>query len=320
MTGRAKADRRSAAALFVALMLAPSQGSAQALQSFEDLALRINLDDQLRVEDQSGGRTAGRLMRLTRDEMAIQTEAGEKRFTSDTVREVALRGHSLRKGALIGAGLFAVLGAVATCSHEGGGNCVIIGLFGAAPIGAGVGLAIGSLTSRMGAVYRAPENRASVPPSGGAIGVQASLLEDLALRVNLNDQLQVDDRSGVGTNGRLTRLTADEITLQTAAGEKHFTRETVRQVAVRRHPLRVAVLIGAGAGAAGGAVAACTGPDREECADAPIMAGALGAGVGLAVGALIHKTTIVYPEPQTRTVIVPAISRGAVGVRVSRRW
>jgi hypothetical protein len=51
-----------------------------------------------------------------------------------------------------------------------------------------------------------------------------------------------------------------------------------------------------------------------------ILAGAVGAGVGLAVGALIHKTTIVYPEPEKRTFVVPAISRGAVGVWVSRRW
>ena len=115
-------------------------------------------------------------------------------------------------------------------------------------------------------------------------------------------------------------FTADEIILQAAAGEKHFTRETVRQVAVRRQPLRMAVLIGAGVGAATGAVAGCAGPDREECADAPIVVGAFGAGLGLAVGALIHKTTIVYPEPEQRTFIVPAISRDAVGVRVSRRW
>ena len=108
--------------------------------------------------------------------------------------------------------------------------------------------------------------------------------------------------------------------LQTAAGEKHFTRETVRQVAVRRQPLRLAVLIGAGAGAAAGAIAACTGPEREECADAPIIAGGIGAGLGLAVGALIHKTTIVYPEPEKRISIVPAIARGAVGVTVSRHW
>lgn len=310
-------------ALPIALMLvAPSQGSAQALQSFDDLALRINLDDQLRVEDLSGVKATGRLTRLTADEIAIQTDAGEKRFTNDTVRAVALRGQALRKGALIGAGVFAVLGVVAVCSrdaHEGSGNCVV-GSLGFPLFGAGVGLAMGAVVPQMRIVYRAPGNRASVPRSGGTIGVQASLLEDLALRVNLNDQLRVDDRSGVGTTGRLTRLTADEITLQTAAGETHFTRETVRQIAARRQPIRMAVLIGAGAGAAIGAVAGCAGPDREECADALIMAGAPGAGLGLVVGALIHKTTIVYPEPEQRTFIVPAISRGAVGVQVGRRW
>ena len=61
----------------VALMLvAPSHGSAQALQSFEDLALRINLEDQLQIEDRSGVEATGRLTRFTRDEIAIQTEAG----------------------------------------------------------------------------------------------------------------------------------------------------------------------------------------------------------------------------------------------------
>jgi hypothetical protein len=310
--------------IFVALMLAvASPVSAQTLRAFDDLALRVNFGDLLRVEDQSGVKATGRLTRLTADELAIQTETGEKRFTPDTARAVAVRGHALRKGALVGAGVFAVLGPVLLCSREArdgsNGDCAI-GLLTFAPFGAGVGLALGALTPQMRTVYRAPESRASVSRAGGTIGGQASLLESLALRVNLNDQLRVNDRSGVRTTGRLTRLTADEITLQTAAGEKHFTREMMRQVAVRRQPLRLAVLIGAGAGAAAGAVAGCATSDREECADAPIIVGALGAGLGLAVGALIHKTTVVYPEPVKQTFIVPAISRYAVGVRVSRRW
>ncbi len=311
--------RTGLASFVVVLLVAPSQISAQALQSFEDLALRVNIDDHLRVEDRSGAKATGRLTRLTRDVIAVQTETGEKRFTRDTVRAVAVRGYALRKGALIGAGVFAVLGAVANCSHEGGAGCAIVGLLGGAPIGAGVGLAIAALIPRMKPVYRASEAVASVQPSPAA-SVQTSLLEDLALRVNLNDRLLVEDASGGRAAGRLTRLTAEEITLQTDAGEKHFTRETVRQVAVRRQPLRMAVLIGAGAGAATGAVIACTGPNHEECTDASIMAGALGAGLGLAVGALIHKTTVVYPEPEKRTFVRPAVSRAAVGVQVSRRW
>lgn len=298
------------------VLLAPSLGAAQPLQSFPELPLRVNLDDQLRVEDRSGTRTTGRLTRLTRDEMTIQTDAGEKRFASDAVRVVAVRGHPLRKGALIGAAVFAALGAAASCAHEGGGACIIIGPLGAAPIGAGVGLAVGAISPQMRVVYRAAEMAG--PPA--AIGVEASPLEDLALRVNLNDQLRVENRSGVRTTGRLTRLTGDAITIRTADGEKHFPRDVVRQVAVRHHPLRTAVLFGAGVGAAAGAVAACTGPDREECVDAPIMAAALGAGVGLAVGALIHTTTVVYPEPERRTLVSPVISRGAVGVVASLRW
>ena len=161
--------RRTGLVSFVALMLlAPSQGSAQALQSFEDLALRVNLDDQLQVEDQSGVKATGRLTRLTRDEIAIQTDAGEKRFTSDTVRAVAVRGHALRKGALIGAGVFAVLGAVAVCSREGSeGTASSSDRSAAAPFGAGVGLAMGALIPQMRTVYRAPENRASVPRVAG---------------------------------------------------------------------------------------------------------------------------------------------------------
>src|SRR3990172_3780616 len=161
--------RRTGLVSFAALvLLAPSQARAQVLQSFEDLALRVNLDDRVQVEDQSGARATGRLTRLTRDEMAIQTDAGEKRFASDTVRAVAVRGQSLRKGALIGAGVFAILGAVAICAHEGGRDCIIVGALGAAPIGAGVGLVMGALRSRMRTVYRAPASGASVSTSRAA--------------------------------------------------------------------------------------------------------------------------------------------------------
>jgi hypothetical protein len=301
----------------VLVLLAPSLGAAQTIQSFQDLALRVNLDDQIRVEDRSGATTAGRLTHLTREDIAILTGAGEKRFAGETVRDIAVRSPSFRKGALIGAGVFAVLGAVATCSHEGGGTCIIIGTLGGAPIGAGVGLAMAALIPQMKTVYRAPET--AVFLSRAAIG-GPSLLEDLALRVNLDDQLRVEDRSGVRTTGRLTRLTDDEIAMQTSAGEKHFTRETVGRIAVRRQPFRAAVLIGAGVGAAAGALAACTGSEREECVDAPIMAAALGAGVGLAAGALIHRTTIVYPESDRRALMWPVISRDAVGVMVALRW
>jgi hypothetical protein len=306
-----------AIAICCALILAaPGHASAQVVQAFEDLALRVNLDDHLRVEDESGRRAAGRLTRVTPDEIAILTESGERRFTRGTVREVAVRGYALKRGALIGALAFAVLGVAAMCAH-GEKNCAIIGPLAAAP-GAGVGLAFGALIPRTRPVYRGSTDRVSEPASAG--GVQAGFLSDLALRANLDDQIQVEDRSGVRTTGRLAHLAGDEIVVRTDVGEKRFARETVRQVAVRRRPLRLAVLVGAGVAATAAAVAACKGPDREECADAPILAGGLGAGLGLAVGAVIHRTAVVYPEPDSKVFVLPMISRDAVGVRVSRRW
>jgi len=159
---------------------------------------------------------------------------------------------------------------------------------------------------------------ASVSPS--PLGIQAGFLSDLALRANLDDQIQIEDGSGVRTTGRLTHLAKDEVVVRTDAGEQRFARETVRRVAIRRRPIRLAVLVGAGAGAAAAAVAACTGPDREECADATILAGGLGAGLGLAVGAGLHRTTVVYPAADGRVSVLPLISRGAIGLSISRRW
>ena len=51
--------------------------------------------------------------------------------------------------------------------------------------------------------------------------------------------------------------------------------------------------------------------------DLPILPGA---GAGVLVGSLIHKTTMVYPEQGTRASLAPVISRHAVGVRASLGW
>ncbi|MBZ5556358.1 MAG: hypothetical protein LAO77_03680 [Acidobacteriia bacterium] len=296
------------------LALSSSPATAQTIQSFEDLPLRVNLGDQVRVEDESGVETTGRLSRLTRDDITILTDGRDTHLTRENVRAVAVRGYSLGRNALIGAGVFAALSAVAVAVHGEAG----IGPVGAAPIGAGAGAAIGALIPQMKTIYRAPDNRVSVPAARGAAG--AGLLEDLGLRVNLDDRLRVEDQSGSVTTGRLTGLTRDEMAIQTGAGEKKFTRERVRQVAVRRQPLRMATLIGAGAGVALGALTECRGGDTTECPDGLVLLGGLGAGAGAIVGLLVHSTTIVYPEPATRTVVSPVISRGGAGVRFNLRW
>ncbi len=301
-------------------LLVPSPGSAQVLGSFADLALRVNVGDQVQIRDQSGVKITGRLTGLTRDAITIQTDAGEQRFASGAVRDVAVRGHALLRGTLIGAGAIMVLGTAAAVRQ---GNSVGA-VFGGIPVGAGAGLAIGALVPQMKTVYRSPRDGAPVAPSAVAPGAQPGPFDDLGLRINLDDEIRIEDQSGIRITGYVTRLTSDAVTVKTRDGEKQFNRETVRQIELRERPMRTAILIGAGVGVALGAVAGCIGPDRSECADAPILMGGMGAGIGAAVGAFLRKRTVVYPEPKaqglTQTFVLPVISRAGFGIRVSVRW
>ena len=294
------------------VLVAPSFGAAQPIQSFQGLALRVNLDDRLRVEDQSGARTTGRLTRLTRDEIAIQTDAGEKRFTTATVREITVRRNARRKGVLIGAGVGAAVGALAACTGPDRQECadgpILLG-----SVGAGVGLALSALVARTVVVY--PSSRDATPSVGSA--QPPGPFDDLALRVNLDDRLRIEDASGARISGRLTRLTGDELTIQTEAGDKHFTSADVREVAVRGHSLGAGALIGAGAFAV---LLAASPACRSDPDCIPIAAAPFGAGVGLAAGALIPRMTTVLRVRKTQASLTPEFSRGTIGVRASLRW
>jgi hypothetical protein len=303
--------------LLIVLLLLAASSQAQPIDSFERLALLVNLDDDVQVQELSGAAYTGRVVRLTRSYLVIVTPAGTQRVNSDRVRAVALRGHPMRGGALIGAAAFAVLGGFAVCLHKGGSDCAFVGALGAAPIGAGIGLVIGSLIPKMTLVYRAEDDHRPAPalPVPGT-----SLLEDLALHVNLYDRLRVEDQSGNWTEGRLVDMSADEMTIRTASGDHRFTTGGFQQVAVRRRHFRTGTLIGAGAGSIIGALSGCGGDANSDCPDAVIIGGALGAGAGALVGGLLTTTTGVYPKSTKLTIVSPQISRGAVALTVIRQW
>ena len=305
-----------AVSVFALVSFTALPGSAQPLPSFEELALRVNLDDQVRVRDESGAKVTGRLTRVTRDAITIRTDAGEKRFTRDAVRAVEVRGHSIGKSALIGAAAFAVLGGVAAAAHENAGASPA----GAAVIGAGIGAAIGSVVPTRRTIYRASASGASVLQARDAAGAEPDLFDELGPRINLDDRIRVEDQSRVRSTGRLTRLTADRIAILTEAGEQQFTAEALREVAVRRSRVRLLTLIGAAAGMVGGALAECRAQPHSECPDGVVILGGLGAGAGAITGALIQQTTTVYARPGKLTVVVPAIRRDAVGARAGLYW
>jgi hypothetical protein len=289
--------------------------SAQTLQSFQELALRVNLDDELRVQDRSGVTVTGRLTRVTRDAITIVSDAGEKRFARDTVRAVDVRAHPIGKSAVIGAAAFAVLGAVATAVHNGRGNTL-----GAAAVGAGVGAAVGSVVPSWRTIFRISDRDIPALREQDTPSAEPDLFDALGPFINLDDRVGIETQSGVRTTGRLTHLATDRIAIQTDAGEKEFTSDVLREVAVRRSPVRLMTLIGAGAGVAAGALSECRGAPHSECPDGIVLLGGLGAGVGAITGALIQRTTAVYAQPRRVSVVTPVIRRDAVGVHAAVYW
>ena len=295
------------------VLLAPPLVAAQPLDPFRDLALRVNLGDRVRIEDHGGARTTGRLTGLSPDAITLQTEAGETLVPGSAVREVAVRRTWRRRYVLAGAGAGAVIGALAACAGSDREACPEGALL-AGGVGAGVGLALSGLVSRTTILYPSPAGPA---PGRGQAGPPGPF-DELALRVDLGDRLQVEDRSGVKTTGRLTRLTGDELVIDTDDREAHFTSAGVRAVRVRGHRLGpIAALIGAGAYVAAVAAAPSCRSD-PDCL--PIAAAPFGAGLGLVVGALIPRMTTVFPWPATHLSWAPAISRAGLGVRAGLRW
>ena len=183
--------------LSVALVLvAPSVGFSQPHQSFQDLALLVNVDDRLQIKDESGMKTAGRLTQVTRDEIVILTDAGERRFTSTAVRTLTVRRMPRRKGILIGAG-------VGAAGRAGG-----LHRFRPRGVRDRPAPAQRRRRGRRPGPERAPrpgDGRLPSPFEMGARGLAGppGPFDDLALRVNLDDRVRVEDRSGTKTTGRL---------------------------------------------------------------------------------------------------------------------
>lgn len=288
-------------------------GSAQTARTFQDLGLFVNVDDRVQIRDRSGATLIGRVSGLTPGYIEVVTREGAKRFNEDAVTSVELQQHPLKRGALIGAAAFAVLGGVAICAHKGGPGCAVSGAVGAAPIGAGFGLALGSVIPRMRTIYR-PGEQARQPLSAGPSGT--SLLEALGLRVNLEDRVLVRDTSGTLRTGRLIALDRDSMILQTRRGGVALPRAEIEQVDLVRSHLRTGVLVGAAGGAGWGAAAECRAAARD-CPDAILIGMGLGAAAGALAGALTHTTTVVYSR---RIVAAPLVSRTSAGVQIRVAW
>lgn len=302
--------------LILALFLFALPCSAQTLQSYRQLALRVNLDDQVRVVDASGRAATGRLTAMTSEALVVLTPNGEQRFTTRAIRSIDVKGHAMRRGAAVGAAVFLGLNVIAASRNKSAGG--VAGAVFAMSAGAGLGTGIGALIPQDIASYEVQTLDIAAPPvRSGA----SPFFDDIARRANLDDALTVDTHADGRITGRLIALTDDAVTLATDTGPQTIARDTITTIARINRPIRTSALIGAVAGAAVGLSAGCTGNDKSECFDGAVLLGGLSAGAGAIVGALIQQRSIVYTTPRAvAATFSPIWSRRGIGVHVHLRW
>lgn len=142
----------------LALLLAATVAGAQPATTFGELPLRLNTDDSVRVIGADGATTRGTIVGISPATLEVRVNGDIRTFTPDSVREVAVRGDSLRNGTLIGLGAGAAYGvafARAFSDHPRPGEAVTGALiFGG--IGAGIGVGIDALIRGHRVVYRRP--------------------------------------------------------------------------------------------------------------------------------------------------------------------
>jgi hypothetical protein len=153
-------------ALFV-LPLTPVLAGAQvSARSFVELEARLRIGDTVRIIDQSGKDTQGRVDSVSATSLTVTVNGAAQSFSETTVREIKRQRHgSLSMGAALGA-LIAGVTVGAACHgrcNAGPGDVIAWGTF--AGVGAGVGVITALMVTRSDTVFTAPNNsRVSVLP------------------------------------------------------------------------------------------------------------------------------------------------------------
>jgi hypothetical protein len=140
------------------------------------------------------------------------------------------------------------------------------------------------------------------------------------MRLKPGDTVWVVDAQGREVKGKLRELSGTSLTMDNW-GRKTFQAEAVQVVKQKKaHPFWWGALIGGGAGALLSIGLIAQDPS-EACGCEPLITGGIGAGVGVAVAALIpRKELVVYrapgPSNPVRVSVAPVVAPRARGIAV----
>lgn len=167
---------------------------------------------------------------------------------------------------------------------------------------------------------------AALPSSVRAQGI-ARTVDELRLLVKAGDTVRVTDASGREVSGKIVTLAPQSIELRVDDNPQLWNEADIASVSHRRPDSLANGAwwgLGIGAGLVSLAVAVVGVEDGEEGGAALAIGfyGAVGAGIGTGIDALIKKWRVIYQKPATTTGwhVEPIATPHAMGARLSVRF
>lgn len=147
--------------------------------------------------------------------------------------------------------------------------------------------------------------------------------DQLDTRLKAGETVWVTDTEGQKTKGKVRALDATSLTLNGGKG-RTFTAAEVRVVELKRHEnLAGGTLVGLGVGLGLGLIGASTGCEGGSCLAGVALLGAMGAGIGCGIDALIpeNRRDVIYraqpAQAGARFSVKPLVTGRAKAVVVS---
>ena len=145
--------------------------------------------------------------------------------------------------------------------------------------------------------------------------------------VKQGQTIDVIDDQGQESRGKVRSLSSSILTLDRNGTSTEIPFDRIAQIARPTDGLGNGALIGLGAGVAFGLLASTVGTD--DClpcgagfvVGSALVAGGIGAGIGVGVDALIRRDRVIYRRDTRRqTRVAPVLGRGVAGAVVSVNW
>jgi hypothetical protein len=162
--------------VIVLILCLTATAIAQEANSFEQLQVLVEPDDEIRVVEPDGTSSRGRIVTLSRELLELSVDGVTRQLTPSQIAEIRKRGDSLGNGALNGALIGLAFGGTLAILVCVGGDCDGLAagvVLGSTLYGTGIGVGVDALIRSERTIYRP-----SVPSSARGFNVSPILGKD----------------------------------------------------------------------------------------------------------------------------------------------